>query len=997
MLVVSTRADAVRGLPFTRSYPLEEIGNVSRGVRLSFDPHDRLALIQDGMYTVLNDTTWVDLADPSASINMADIVQGADGQAYYGGRGSWGTVQRTATGQLRPLPLVPVDPPAWTRTTSFDHVVATTEGVYFAGANGGVVFRRFATGEQRFFERLAIATIFRVGQRVYASSHGGPLQYVDWEAGVLRDVPGAEFRGAAVDLATELDDAHTLIYSRDGRLWIFDGESISPWEAPLRHGLTGTVTGLQRLLDGGIAMAVTGKGLFFVSSDGELMLSLTAPEYHRIAQVVTREPGVLWVALEDAIEKVLYRSPVTSFGQRLGLPISWPVLAHWNGRTVVSSSGRLYQAVPGTPGSPSRFELLPQQLQSGAWALASNGTSLLAGNVSGVHEIGPEGQFRRVVAMKEVSTLAMVGSDLCFAIGRAEIAALRWAEGRWSECAPRIPGVGLPVVAHATPTSAWLESGARKAMRLSLDGGRLMLATITELPWPETRWTNIGLVDDTVVLTGALGERVFYDEKTQRPCEAPELRDLLNRSPHWITRIEADEAGTLWATHTQGVVTFTPKAGGYEIDTSSFDLINDLNPFVVVLPGNDVWFTGSRSLHRVDRLQIANRRARLQPALVSVADGRTNVELFDGRSPVLAPLSLAFEQNSLSFRLFAGGYAWRRAPRYEYRLTRGDHWTPLGSGSLLNFSGLNEGAYELEMRVAEAQEPEARPIAFAFQIFPPWHRTWPAYALYGVGLLAGLLGIVQWSSQRTRRRNTVLERLVRHSTGQLKIAMEKLNEETRNAATLAERDRLAGEIHDSLQQGLSGLMLQLDATLKLPSLSPDVRSRLEVARAMVSFTRHEVQHAVWDMESPLLAGTELGEALRKLTALIEAGTAAIEVSVSGEPVALPPRTKHHLLRIAQEGITNAVRHASARRIAIRLEYRADAVALTIGDDGVGFDAERVLTEGIGHFGLRGLRGRAAKISAELQIESARNRGTVIRISAPLASPARRSSHASLAT
>jgi signal transduction histidine kinase len=303
----------------------------------------------------------------------------------------------------------------------------------------------------------------------------------------------------------------------------------------------------------------------------------------------------------------------------------------------------------------------------------------------------------------------------------------------------------------------------------------------------------------------------------------------------------------------------------------------------------------------------------------------------------------------------------------------------------------------LELRVAGAQDRAARTALFAFEILPPWHRTWPAYTLYGLGVLAGLAGIVRWSSQRTRRRNAVLENLVRRSTGQLKVAMEKLNEETRNAATLAERDRLAGEIHDSLQQGLSGLMLQLDATLKLPSLAADVRSRLEVARAMVSFTRHEVQHAVWDMESPLLAGTELGEALRKLTALIEAGTAAIEVSVSGEPMTLPPRTKHHLLRIAQEGITNAVRHAAAQRISIQLDYRADTVALTIRDDGVGFDAERVLTEGIGHFGLRGLRGRAAKISAELQIESARDRGTVIRICAPLPNPARTPSHASFAS
>jgi signal transduction histidine kinase len=216
--------------------------------------------------------------------------------------------------------------------------------------------------------------------------------------------------------------------------------------------------------------------------------------------------------------------------------------------------------------------------------------------------------------------------------------------------------------------------------------------------------------------------------------------------------------------------------------------------------------------------------------------------------------------------------------------------------------------------------------------------------------------------------------------------MEKLNEETRNAATLAERDRLAGEIHDSLQQGLSGLMLQLDSTLKLPAVSGDVRSRLNVARNMVSFTRHEVQHAVWDMESPLLEGTDLEEALRKIAALIGTGSARIEISVSGQSVPLPSATQHHLLRIAQEAITNAVRHAGPTTIAVRLEYRPEAVFLGVKDKGAGFDPDDVLENRVGHFGLRGLRGRAAKIGGDLRIESSPANGTSIEIVVPL--PAR---------
>ncbi|HYD84692.1 MAG TPA: ATP-binding protein, partial [Opitutus sp.] len=437
----------------------------------------------------------------------------------------------------------------------------------------------------------------------------------------------------------------------------------------------------------------------------------------------------------------------------------------------------------------------------------------------------------------------------------------------------------------------------------------------------------------------------------------------------------------LWATHTQGVVTFTPRGESYEIDSSTFDLINAQFPAVHLLPDNDVWFSAGRALYHVERQHGGEARQAGQPMLVSVIDGQTNAELF-AHSNAAVPLRLPFAQNNLSFRFFSGSYAWRRSPVYEFRLNGTDEWSPLGSGSFLSFLELREGRYRMEVRMVENKKPIGSPASFNFEILAPWHRTWPAYGLYGLGVAAALFGIVRWSGHRAYHRNLALEKLVDERTRQLKATMEKLNAETRNAATLAERDRLAGEIHDSLQQGLSGLILQLDATLKLPSAAGDLRSRLEVARNMVSFTRHEVQHAVWDMESPLLEDTELSEALRKLTDLISPGTAIIDIAVSGSPVALPSAIKHHLLRIAQEAITNAVRHASPRRISVALGYQPQSISLAVSDDGVGFRPDDVLSKSFGHFGLRGLRSRATKLGGTLQIQSEPGRGASIRVVVP---------------
>jgi signal transduction histidine kinase len=102
--------------------------------------------------------------------------------------------------------------------------------------------------------------------------------------------------------------------------------------------------------------------------------------------------------------------------------------------------------------------------------------------------------------------------------------------------------------------------------------------------------------------------------------------------------------------------------------------------------------------------------------------------------------------------------------------------------------------------------------------------------------------------------------------------------------------------------------------------------------------------------------------------------------VTGSPVSLPSSTKHHLLRIAQEALTNAVRHASAARIRLEVIYGEESISLSIVDDGIGFPAEDVVARSIGHFGLRGMRSRAKSIDGTLSIESWPNRGTAIRVS-----------------
>jgi signal transduction histidine kinase len=256
---------------------------------------------------------------------------------------------------------------------------------------------------------------------------------------------------------------------------------------------------------------------------------------------------------------------------------------------------------------------------------------------------------------------------------------------------------------------------------------------------------------------------------------------------------------------------------------------------------------------------------------------------------------------------------------------------------------------------------------------PSWWVVQRALLVVGFLVVAAVAALI-WI-HRLRRR-------VAQRTAELRTTMDKLEKEARRSATLAERDRLAGEIHDSLEQGLNGLMLQLESTAGLESCPPEIRSGLQLACNMASFSRTEVQNAVWELQSPMLEDLELPAAVENVMRQIVPEAIHASVSVEGTARRLPSKIEHHLLRVAQEAINNAVKHASAHALSVVIAYGADSVVLSITDDGCGFDPAGVRLGGLGHFGLRSLRSRVARIGATIEIVSAPGRGTTIRVHVP---------------
>ena len=146
----------------------------------------------------------------------------------------------------------------------------------------------------------------------------------------------------------------------------------------------------------------------------------------------------------------------------------------------------------------------------------------------------------------------------------------------------------------------------------------------------------------------------------------------------------------------------------------------------------------------------------------------------------------------------------------------------------------------------------------------------------------------------------------------------------------------------------------------------------------------EARRSVMDLRASVLEGQDLAAALSSSTRMWTAGSGVdVEIEVSGTPTELPQDYEQHLLRIAQEAVTNALKHSAASRILIKLHMETRKLYLRIVDDGRGFEQDGVFASLGGHFGLIGMRERAERLGGELTLASEPGKGTEVEVRVPL--------------
>ncbi|BCW69425.1 sensor histidine kinase [Arthrobacter sp. NicSoilB8] len=211
------------------------------------------------------------------------------------------------------------------------------------------------------------------------------------------------------------------------------------------------------------------------------------------------------------------------------------------------------------------------------------------------------------------------------------------------------------------------------------------------------------------------------------------------------------------------------------------------------------------------------------------------------------------------------------------------------------------------------------------------------------------------------------------------LAQDRLAASERRAGTIAERERVSREIHDTVTQGLASSLLLLEAanrTWPEPSARQDLRQASRLLRQNLSETRSLVH----ELASPGLDASPLPEAMHQAAAQYLPGARLL---VTGEPRPVPPDVRHALLRVVQSAAANIKLHASASNATLTLGFLPDTVTLDVYDDGAGFDPAAVAPpSGSGGYGLRAMRQRVEQLGGVFAVESTPGEGTIVAAQLP---------------
>jgi signal transduction histidine kinase len=332
-------------------------------------------------------------------------------------------------------------------------------------------------------------------------------------------------------------------------------------------------------------------------------------------------------------------------------------------------------------------------------------------------------------------------------------------------------------------------------------------------------------------------------------------------------------------------------------------------------------------------------------------------------------ITLSHEQNIFSFTFAALSFFDPMTNRYRFKLEGLDQeWNEVGSDRRsATYTTLSPGRYTFLVQGAISNGPWSEPVTLTVRILPPWWRTW-----WFMTIVLAFSPVAALAAYYYRRRQMILR-------------FDMLLEER-----VSERTRIARELHDSLLQGVQGLMFRLQAVRDMLDghVSDKALHAFDIALERGDKAIAESRDTVADLRESIIRDSDIHQALSALSEELALqssnGTApSVSVLVEGKPRELDLLVRDEVYRIAREALRNAFRHAKAQKIEAEISYGDSEFMLHVRDDGSGIESAVVNQGGrAGHWGLLGMRERATRFGGQVEVWSERGAATEIQLAVP---------------
>ncbi len=285
-----------------------------------------------------------------------------------------------------------------------------------------------------------------------------------------------------------------------------------------------------------------------------------------------------------------------------------------------------------------------------------------------------------------------------------------------------------------------------------------------------------------------------------------------------------------------------------------------------------------------------------------------------------------------------------------------EDWQATPESGVVQYQRLPPGRYQFQVLAHVEGALQTQEASVAFVLLPPFYRrSW----FLGFCIL-GLFSVL-WSIHRLRL----------------------WRQRDRFETVAAERVRIARDMHDTLEQTLIGMRMQLESIRKRADDTQLIQEKIKRMESLLDQGLHETKQTVWALRMPLLKTLELKDALALTGGKTLRGTDVVFLTKStGKAWPTGPQVQAQLASIVQEATNNALKHGKATEIQVNLQYASTKLTLTVSDNGLGFDEALAAGPDTGHFGLCGMQERASLVGAEMRMSSRPGQGTKVCIEIP---------------